>query len=554
MTNSEPNPNSRAPFVDGVGRLTKYGQDIISKVYRALELSGAGSILDNMPSALISPVIQNNEDSRPLSTQIADYTTIESEAVLVGASITISLNESPNNGERVSVKSSGDYDITVDGNGRNIDGESSAEISLSYDSREFVYYIDSNQWHIVTGFSTTETAKFEKLVQSAADLVSPSSSISYKIDGQINLGSAEIVPPAGGLTISGLGFNISKLFSTEDNYTMFNSANAGDVFIAGQGVTLSASGANSKVLGLTNGSGFSAVEFNFVNFEDCTEIGFLEDYRQLLMRNVGVFDCDDGLEFVGNWIGGARIIDFIVRTFGSTGTIFKKGAGLAFGTRFSITPNISLGSGASSVADFEEANFSNDSSFQINGGFIERNGALDINDANYFPNIDETNIKSYWVGNTGIKNTVIGGAWECTSETATTVGASSTYYKLEGTTTAEGLDHADSPADNRIRLLTSEPKDLSVIASVKVEQAVGFGDEVNLRLRIWRDATSSFDEGRTVAASIPNLTSLDNVVSIALIDRITLNQNDYCELWISNESGSGNLIMKTGSFFQARRT
>lgn len=392
------------------------------------------------------------------------------------------------------------------------------------------------------------------VVREAADFGTIDSTKTYYVDGQVDMGSTSITVPAGGITLSGFGFNISRLFSSENSYTMFTGATAGDVFIAGQGLTLEASGTGSNVFELTNSSGVSAIETNFVNFENCTEIGYLDGYRQLLMRNVGIFGCADGLELRGTWSGGARVTDFIVRNFGSSGTIFKEGAGLTFGSRFSLVANIDMPSGTSSVADFQSSNFDNDSSFQVSDGFYSRNGAIDINDANYFPNLAGSSVASFWLGNTGIRNTVIGGAWESSIEATTVVAASSTFYKLAGTTVSDGLDHMDAPADNRLRLIVETPTDISLFATIKIEQATGFGDEIQVRARIYKDAAATFEEIRTVSAVIPNLSALDNVVQVTLAGRVDMEQNDYIELWVSNESGSGNLIMKEGSFMQLRRT
>lgn len=42
---SNVNPNSRSPFVDSRGHLTKYGMDVIALLYRLLSVQGDGSSL-----------------------------------------------------------------------------------------------------------------------------------------------------------------------------------------------------------------------------------------------------------------------------------------------------------------------------------------------------------------------------------------------------------------------------------------------------------------------------------------------------------------------------
>ena len=391
------------------------------------------------------------------------------------------------------------------------------------------------------------------VIKDAGDFGTIDPSKTYYIDGAIDMGSTSIVVPAGGMTIGGFGFNVSKLYSSADSYTMFTGATAGDLFVAGQGVTFETTGTGSSVLGLTNSSGVSAVEFNFANFDNCTSIGYLDGYRQLLLRNVGVFGTSDGLELRNTWIGGARVNDFIARGFGASGTLFKAGSGLSIGGRFSMEANIDLPAGTSSVADFSPSDFDQDNSFQIQNSFITRVGAVDIDDANYFPNTEATDTESSWLGNTGIPNTVIGGVWECTGETSTSIASSSTFYKIAGTTTAASLDHMDQPANNELRLITDQPQDIAVTGSIKIEQNVGFGDDILVQIRVYRDATATYDDYRSAQASVPNFTSLDNIATMTIIDRVTMAHNDKVELWISNESGSGDMTMKEGSFLQLRR-
>lgn len=51
------NPNARSAFVDSSGRLSKYGMDVITKVYNVLEISGDNSIIND--SIANSAVLDN---------------------------------------------------------------------------------------------------------------------------------------------------------------------------------------------------------------------------------------------------------------------------------------------------------------------------------------------------------------------------------------------------------------------------------------------------------------------------------------------------------------
>ena len=43
----------------------------------------------------------------------------------------------------------------------------------------------------------------------------------YFIDGEVNMGTTQVTVPTTGISLKGYNFEVSKLFSTEDNYTMF---------------------------------------------------------------------------------------------------------------------------------------------------------------------------------------------------------------------------------------------------------------------------------------------------------------------------------------------
>ena len=90
------NPNSRNSFVDNSGRLSKYGMDVILKLYRALEFSGDSSILDDLLSQGIA--ITNGEDFSPDYEYInvsSDFTTYTNCFLNITSQCVITLNSEP---------------------------------------------------------------------------------------------------------------------------------------------------------------------------------------------------------------------------------------------------------------------------------------------------------------------------------------------------------------------------------------------------------------------------------------------------------------------------
>jgi len=63
----------------------------------------------------------------------------------------------------------------------------------------------------------------QKMIRSVNDLSNLSSGFLYVVDGQIDIGTTTIEVPVGGLHISGLGFDVSKLYSSENTLSMFTS-------------------------------------------------------------------------------------------------------------------------------------------------------------------------------------------------------------------------------------------------------------------------------------------------------------------------------------------
>ena len=114
----------------------------------------------------------------------------------------------------------------------------------------------------------------------------------YFIDGSIDMGTIQITVPTTGLSLKGYNFEVSGLFSSEDNYTMFISESAiaiGSGNLIGQDYDIKVSGLNSKVYELYDSNGFNAFEFSRINYSDCTSLGDIYDYRQGLETGTGRF-------------------------------------------------------------------------------------------------------------------------------------------------------------------------------------------------------------------------------------------------------------------------
>ena len=64
------------------------------------------------------------------------------------------------------------------------------------------------------------------IVTKASDLENIDSTKEYFIDGQIDMGTTSIVVPTTGMTLRGHSFDLSGLYSSEDNHVLIKSESA----------------------------------------------------------------------------------------------------------------------------------------------------------------------------------------------------------------------------------------------------------------------------------------------------------------------------------------
>ena len=205
-------------------------------------------------------------------------------------------------------------------------------------------------------------------------------------------------------------------------------------------------GTSSQVFDLTNSSGFNAFEISRINFNGCTSLGELDGYRQGLETGTGRFGGTPNLILSGTWLGGYFIDTSIVRSLTAGAySIYEAGTAFLMNSRFRSNQNIDLPSTASFI-DFGKTNFANPNTLQLDDCIVSRNGAFDATDTAIVPNIDRTDVESYFKGNTGILNTYVGGKVFVNSTSTTVVSAGSTFYTLNGIWSSESLQHFDNPS------------------------------------------------------------------------------------------------------------
>lgn len=390
-----------------------------------------------------------------------------------------------------------------------------------------------------------------KVIQTVDDFPATiEADVDYQIDGKIDMGTRSLEIPAGGITISGFGLKTSSLYSTENNYTLFTSPVGGSGDFDIENLVISTTGSGSKVFDIKSDDGFKALEFIKVNFEDCTSLGVIDNYRQGFESGTARLGATPELTLEGEWVGGYRITSSIIRNIdsGFTGSIFKAGGTFEMNNRFLTDALCDLPDNASSFADFSPSNFTQPSLVQVVGSTMTRDGLLQSDSGGFFPNLLPSDLVCSWKGNVGLVNTHVGGRLQVSSQAITSIAASSTYYDFAGTFTADNLEHFTSPSSGQLRHDGITPTQFMLIGSLTVEG--GANDQLGVKIVKWDNSASVFVDIYTQLSTITSNIGPRDVTFISLYYPVMLDQNDYVKLQIANLSDTTNMTLETSSFFQ----
>ena len=377
----------------------------------------------------------------------------------------------------------------------------------------------------------------------------------YFIDGIIDLGTTQITVPTTGITLKGYSFDISGLTSSEDNYTMFISESIaiGSGNVLGSDYLISVTGAASKVYELYDTTGFNAFEFQRVNYNDCTSLGDIYDYRQGLETGTGRFGGSPSLTLHGIWGGGYRITTSIVRSLAGTMTepLFKEGLLFQMNSRFLTDINVDLPTLAP-LLDFQPVNFPNSSTLQIRNAIISRDGNVNPNDTNITPNISEIDLASNWKNNVGLNNTYVGGTINCILDTLTTINTINVWETLGINTLTSGLEHMDSPSAGQLRNLGISPREFEVTANFNIDGNPNADLEV--RFTKWDNSQSlNVPLDYTIQKRpVNNLSGGRDVAFFIMTVGVTLDINDYLFVEVRNTTGNQDITLELGSYYRVQ--
>lgn len=362
----------------------------------------------------------------------------------------------------------------------------------------------------------------------------------YMIDGSIDPAPYSLEIPEGGASITGVpgGRDVSILTCSGSDYTLFVSpvgGYSGNVLI--NELTITIDGTNSQVFDLDNNGTFGAVDITGINYLNCTSLGELTDYRQLLNANVGYAVVDDGYTFNGTWAGGIAVIGSIA--FGTADfTLFQEGTSLTFAGSVRSDLNF-LGVTAGSVlSDFQPANVLAD------GGFSLTNVRTTVTDP--LPNFSGSSVKARFRDCLGIRNTYVGGEFTVSSSAATDLSSAgaNVLVKAAGTMTYADLQWFNGDVDNAFEYESAQ--EIEVDVQVSASFSGSNNDVLGAQMRLWDDSASAYvNIGARFTAT---LNSAGNAENLTLFARAFVNVNDRIELWIENQTGARDITLLTGGF------
>lgn len=386
------------------------------------------------------------------------------------------------------------------------------------------------------------------VVKDASDIpLSPDSTVEYLIDGVVDLGTRQIEVPPTGLYLGGHNFDVSKLISSEPNYTMFVSPVGGSGNVIGKDYAIETTGSSSKVYNLVGNTGFEAFEFSRINYNNCSSLGEITNYRQGFESGTGRFGGKPELTLSGTWVGGYFIDASIVRGLADGSySLFKAGAGFSMNSRFRSNMNIDLPTNAS-YFDFAPSHFVNPSTVQIENGIVTRNGVFDSSDANYTPNMSASDLSASWTNNNGMPNTFEGGSVGVTIPDVTNISVVGDFVEITAAQwESSDLQHFDNPTGGRIRNLGNAPREYKVIASFSLSSSAN--NEITLRVSKWDNSAGTSSVILKQTRQVNNLVGGRDVAFFDININTTLDRDDYVYLEASNNTATNNITAEIDSY------
>lgn len=129
------------------------------------------------------------------------------------------------------------------------------------------------------------------------------------------------------------------------------------------------------------------------------------------------------------------------------------------------------------------------------------------------------------------------------NSTATTIGTAGSYVKALGTSTlTPESHHFDMPSNNRLRYTGTKTKMFHVAFTISYKISSGNNQEVRMKI---------YKNGSDITASLikDTMRNSSDVNSSAIHVMVSMAQNDYLELYLTNQTSTNGIIVDTMNLF-----
>jgi hypothetical protein len=274
-----------------------------------------------------------------------------------------------------------------------------------------------------------------------------------------------------------------------------------------------------------------ALDWTGVNFLNIPNIGAISTCDNWIYSK-GAFLNSKGFVFTGS-VGTIGIDNSIFVGPGSAGSIISLDAGLTVTRRFRVIYSSIVAFGATIGIDastsatiptegyiFDTVNFS--------GG------------STYLSGITETDNRTRIDNSRGVKNTAeIGNYYMLNNATVTTITSAGVPVKIEGTSTANAINQKFSHSDNRLTYTGGLTRNFQVSATASFTS----GNNRLIGLYVAKNGVVIADSEMYATTSGSGRAEAIHVQTIFEMD-----ENDYVELWIENDSNTDNITVEFLNF------
>lgn len=289
---------------------------------------------------------------------------------------------------------------------------------------------------------------------------------------------------------------------------------------------------HDKVFNLDGDGVTTALDWFGVNFVDCATVGTIKDYSNFVMGDSAMLNSS-GLTFDGS-IGTIAFGNCLFDT-STGGTAITLPSTLTVSRRFRIIYSsfVTL-SGETSINVSSSATISNEryilDTVNFSGG------------GTYISGVDQTSNKTLFTNCVGITNTAVNGQlYMQNNTTATVIGASSTFYKVLGTTTASADNSKYTHTNNRLT------NDATVSRKYLIQCVLSFSSGSS------HVCEFGFYDSKLGAVRTPSRTKATSNgggrsenVSFACV--VSHSQGDYIEIWCANNTSGQNITVTDMNF------